>query len=275
MTGSGERPFPWRPLSSTLVAVAFGLPAFVMVVGSLRRPGLPPERGFGWYPSDPSLASFDRAFDLVDLTRQLGNSVVVATVATPIAVVSASLAAFAITRTTPLLSRLLLALTAVTIVLPPVALLVGRFAVYRQLGLIDTFVPLVAPATYGVSGFTVLLYSWSFRRLPPQLFDAADLDDVPLLSTWWRIALPLTRPVTVAVATLAFAATWSDFLSPLAFVPSESRYTVPLGLRSLQLVGRQDLPVLLAGCVVATAPVVVVFSVAQRWLFASVRGIDR
>lgn len=275
MNRSAEPASPWRTLSATLVAVAFGLPALVMVVGSLRRPGLPPERGFGWYPSDPSTASFGRAFELVDLARQLGNSVVVAIVATPLAVVSASLAAFAITRTTPLLARLLLALVAVTIVLPPVALLVGRFAVYRQLGLIDTFVPLVAPATFGVSGFTVLLYTWAFRRLPPQLFDAADLDDVPLLSSWWRIALPLTRPVTVAVATLAFAATWSDFLSPLAFVLSESRYTLPLGLRSLQLVGRQDLPVLLAGCAAATAPVVVVFAVTQRWLFASVRGLGR
>ena len=79
--------------------------------------------------------------------------------------------------------------------------------------------------------------------------------------------------MTVAVATLAFAMTWSDFLNPLVFVESEARFTVPLGLRSLQLVGRDDSSVLLAGCVVATAPVVLAFAAAQRWLFSSTKGL--
>lgn len=268
---SGDR---WAFVPATLVAAAFVVPSLFLVVASLRAPGEPPPRSPAWWPSDPTLASYAEAFDLVDLGRQLVNSAIVALIATPIAVVSASLAGFVIVRSPRWLARTLIGLAVVAIVVPPSALLVGRFAIYREVGVLDTFVPLVAPALFGVNAIAVLLFAWSYSRLPRALFELAELDDVAPWRTWARIALPLARPMTVAVATIAFAATWSDFLGPLAFITSEQRYTVPLGLRSLQLVGGDDLPVLLAGCAVATLPVVAVFAVTQRWLFASIRGLS-
>jgi multiple sugar transport system permease protein len=263
-----------RLVAVVVVVIAFVLPAAMMLIGSLRPPDQPPLRRPELIPADAGLDSYRRAFELVDLARQLSNSLFVALIATPLAVVSASLAGFSIARSSHTVSRVLIGLAVLGMVVPPTALLVGRFTLYRELGALDTFVPLVAPALFGVNSLAVLLFAWSFSVLPSSLFDAAELEDVSLWRAWSRIALPMARPMTIAVGTLAFAATWSDFLSPLAFITSNEKFTIPLGLRSLQLVGGDNIAVVLAGCVVATAPVVVVFAVAQRWLFDSLRGVQ-
>jgi multiple sugar transport system permease protein len=263
----------WRHGPALLVAIAFSFPAVVMLLGSLAEPGQPPQRSPIIVSEAPTGAGYQQAFELVDLGRQLMNSLIISLVATPLAVVSASLAGFVIVRASRRVAAALISLAVIGVVVPPAALLVGRFVLYRQVGLLDTWAPLVAPALYGVNSLAVLLFAWSFKRIPHSLFEVAEIEGVSPLVAWRSIAMPLARPMTIAVATIAFAATWSDFLSPLVFLTSEDLSTLPLGLRSLQLVGSQDMPVLLAGCVVATAPVIGVFAVAQRWLFASVRGL--
>ncbi len=152
------------------------------------------------------------------------------------------------------------------------ALLVPRFVLFRWLELTDTWVPLVAPALLGLSPFYVLLYYWSFRRLPPELFEAARLEGMQPFSMWRRLAMPLVRPVTVAIALLAFIATWGNFLDPLIYLFDPDLYTLPLGLRSLASLDRTNYPVLLAGAVVATAPVIVAFAIAQRYFLHEDRG---
>jgi multiple sugar transport system permease protein len=89
---------------------------------------------------------------------------------------------------------------------------------------------------------------------------------------WRRLAMPLVRPVTVAIALLAFIATWGNFLDPLIYLFDPDLYTLPLGLRSLESLDRTNYPVLLAGAVVATAPVIVAFAVAQRYFLHEDRG---
>lgn len=262
-----------RAATLVVLSVAFVLPAFMMLLGSLRPPDSPPLRSPDFIPDDPGLASYREAFELVDLTRQLSNSLLVALIATPLAVIFASLAGFSIVRSSRRLGQVLIGLAVVGMVVPPTALLIGRFSLYRELGVLDTYVPLIAPALFGVNSLAVLLFAWSFSRLPTSLFDVAELDDVSPWRVWASIAMPLARPMTIAVGTLAFAATWSDFLNPLAFITSNDKLTIPMGLRSLQLLGGEDIAVVLAGCVVATAPVVIVFAVAQRWLFISLRGV--
>jgi multiple sugar transport system permease protein len=84
--------------------------------------------------------------------------------------------------------------------------------------------------------------------------------------------MPLVRPVTAAVALLAFIASWSNFLEPLIYLFDSDLYTLPLGLRSLEVLDRTNFPILLAGAVVATAPVVVAFLFAQRYFLHEDRG---
>ena len=94
----------------------------------------------------------------------------------------------------------LVAVSLVSLMVPITALLVPRFALFSWLGLTNTYVPLVAPALIGTSPFYVLLFYWAFRRIPSELYEACRLEGLSPFTVWWRVALPLVRPVTVAVA---------------------------------------------------------------------------
>lgn len=262
----------WRLPAAIALAVAFLLPLWFMVSGSLREPGTPPPREPELVPRPISTSSYDQAFDLVDLARHTLNSLLVAALTVPLAVLVASLAGFAFLLVGGRARALLVGLSFAALMVPVTALLVPRFTLYRWLGLIDTWVPLVAPALLGLSPFYVLLFYWSFRRLPPELLEAARLEGMTPLSMWRRLAMPLVRPVTIAVALLAFIASWGNFLEPLVYLFDPDLYTLPLGLRSLKALDRTNYPVLLAGAVVATAPVVLAFVMAQRYFLHEDRG---
>jgi multiple sugar transport system permease protein len=262
----------WRQPVAVAVAVAFLLPLWFMVSGSLREPGTPPPRTPELVPRPLSTTSYDRAFDLVDLARHTVNSLVVAALTVPLAVLVASWAGFAFLLVAGRARSVLIGLSFAALMIPVTALLVPRFTLFRWLELTDTWVPLVAPALLGLSPFYVLLYYWSFRRLPPELLEAARLEGMQPFAMWRRLAMPLVRPVTVAIALLVFIATWGNFLEPLIYLFDPDLYTLPLGLRSLAALDRTNFPILLAGAVVATAPVVAAFVVAQRYFLHEDRG---
>jgi multiple sugar transport system permease protein len=269
----GERRWGgWRQPAAIAVAILFLLPLWYMVSGSLREPGTAPPRSPELLPTPLSTTSYDRAFDLVDLGRHTINSLVVSALTVPLAVLVASWAGFAFLLIAGRARSVLIGLSFAALMIPVTALLVPRFTLFRWLGLTDTWVPLIAPALLGLSPFYVLLYYWSFRRLPPELFEAARLEGMQPFALWRRLAMPLVKPVTVAIALLVFIATWGNFLDPLIYVFDPDLYTLPLGLRSLSSLDRTNYPVLLAGAVVATAPVVVAFVVAQRYFLHEDRG---
>jgi multiple sugar transport system permease protein len=261
-----------RAALAAVVTVVLALPLVFMVSGSLREPGLPPPRTPELLPDPLGLGGYGRAFDLVDLGRYTVNSLVVAALVVPLSVLVASLAGFALLRLTRRSATLLVAASLVALMVPATALLVPRFALYRELGLTDTWAPLVAPALLGTSPLYVLVFAWAFRRLPAELYDACRLEGMMPLAVWRRVAMPLVKPVTVGVGVLAFVVSWGNFLDPLVYLYDPDLYTLPLGLRALAELDRTDMPVLLAGCVVATAPVIAVFLAAQRWFLHEYRG---
>jgi multiple sugar transport system permease protein len=262
----------WRHVPAILIAGLFVLPLVYMVTGSLRQAGLPPPRTPELLPSPLAFENYERAFELVDLPRYTLNSLIVVAAAVPLTVLFASWAGFAMARLPRRFAGAMVALSLVALMVPVTALLVPRFAIFRTLGLTDTYWPLIAPALIGTSPFYVLLFYWSFRRLPQDLFDACRLEGVSPFAVWWRVAMPLVRPVTVAVALLAFVFTWSNFLDPLIYLFDQEKFTLPLGLKALAQLDRQNFPLLLAGAVVATAPVIAAFLYLQRYFLQEYRG---
>jgi multiple sugar transport system permease protein len=262
----------WRHLPATAIAIAFLLPLYLMLSGSLRETGAA-DRTPDLVPWPLAWENYSTAFDLVDIPRATINSLIVVAFAVPLTVLTASWAAFVMTRLPRRWAGALVVVSLVTLMVPLTALLVPRFVIFRHLGLIDTFVPLIAPALMGTSPFYVLLFYWAFKRLPGELFEAARLEGLEPLAIWRRVAMPLVRPVTVAVAVLAFVFTWSNFLDPLVYLFDADKYTVPLSLRALAALDRTNYPLLMAGCVAATLPVVLAFLYVQRYFLHGFRGV--
>jgi multiple sugar transport system permease protein len=255
-----------------LVIVIFALPLISMAVAPLRAPGQAPPQGLELLPQNPSLQSFRDAFGLVPLGRAIRNSVFVSLVAVPLTIVTASWGGLALTllqgraRTLLALSLLLLAMVPVTAVWIP------RFALFDALNLVGTHVPLIAPALMGGNPLFVLLYAVAMRRIPPELFEAARMEGAGILRVWWRVALPLVKPSTAAIALLAIVTFWSNFIDPLLYLTSEHDLTAPPMSHHLELLGPTNWPVFLAGSLVVTMPVVLSFLVAQRFFWSQERG---
>jgi multiple sugar transport system permease protein len=254
------------------VLAAFAVPLLLMVAGSLRQPGLAPPRGLELLPRPLAPGNYERAVTLVDLGRATLNSLAVVALTVPLSVLVAAWAGFALSQLPRRVARPVLAASAVALMVPLTALLVPRFAMFSTLGVTDTFVPLVAPALLGTSPFYVLVFWSAFRRLPADLYDACRLESATPWQVWWRVGMPLVRPVTAAVVALSFVLTWSDFLNPLVHLYRRDLFTVPLALRSLAELDPTNYPLLLAGAVLATVPAVVAFVVAQHWFLSEYRG---
>ncbi len=250
-----------------LLSALFLFPLVFMVLGSLRTPGLPPPDGFELLPDPIRTSNYQSVFSIIPLWAQIRNSLIVVVVAVPVTVLFASWAGFAIATARPRARRWLIGISLLALMVPASALWVPRFFIFRELGVIDTLVPLMAPALMATTPFYVLLFALAYSRIPPNLFEASALEGLSPIQTWWRVAWPLGRSVTFAVAVLAFVFHWSNFIDALLYISSTELYTVPLGLRALQTLEPSLHPILLAGAVVATAPAALAFLLAQRAFF--------
>ena len=275
-TGAPAKRRPYlnrRFVAGFTVALVLAAPLLVMIVGSFRGLGLPPPRSIELVPRDAGLESYRSAFALAPLSRSLLNSFVVAAISVPIAILTSSWAGFAIAQLSDRRRRQLIVVVLLLLMVPLTALWLTRFVVFKWLGLIDTRWALIAPALMGGSPFAVLLYAYAFGRIPGEIYDAARLEGVRAFTIWRRIAFPLVRATTVAVGMLAFVASWANFIDPLLYLSSEEKFTAPLTLRYLEQLGPTNWPVLLAGSVIVTLPVLVVFLLAQRYFLQEERGV--
>lgn len=252
------------PATAMTVCAAFLLPLAATIAGSFRGAGLAPPRGVELVPADASLEGYRAAFSLVPLARALANSLAVAAIVVPLSVVVASLAGYAIARAGRRAQRAGVALQIVLLLVPVSALWLGRFAIFSWAGATDTWIPLIAPALVGGSPLFVLLYWLAFRKISPDIVDAALLEGATHGRVWRRIAMPMVRGTTAGVALLAFSLTWGNFIDPLLYLSSERLYTAPLMLRSLEQLGPTNWPVILAGATIVTLPALAALSFALR-----------
>jgi multiple sugar transport system permease protein len=246
------------------VGVLFLLPLYWAIVASLRETGLPPPVTVEWWPATPAWDNYRALFQTVPMWRYTLNSLVVVAGAVPITLVTAALAGFGMSQLLAPVRKKLILVSVVLLMIPSAAVWVFRFQILSWLGLLDSLWALIIPSFAASSPLFVLLYHWTFRRIPGELFDHAQLEGGNAWSALFRIALPMSVPTTIAVAILAFVLYWSDFVSPVLFIFDPKRYPLPIGLQILKQLDSTNFPLLMAGAVFMTIPVILLLFVLQR-----------
>src|SRR5918999_1309147 len=224
----------------------------------------PLSREIEWIPRPAAWENYPAVFDLLDVWRLAGNSALVVALAVPLTVVVASWAGFAMSQLPQAWRLRLTVLSFAAMMVPLTAVWLPRFLLFKEAGLIDSRLALVVPALGGTSPFFVLLFLWTFLRLPPDVPGAARLDGAGPLRVWAGVAMPLARPTIVAVGTLAFVAYWGNFVDPFLYLRSTDKMTLPYGLQLLYQLDRSNWPLLMAGAALVVAPVLLVFLLSQR-----------
>lgn len=261
-----------RHVGLSALALVMLYPVLWMVVSSLRpndeifrRPGLVLDSfqtenyTVGW---DALAAPFG---------HYLLNSVIVVVGCIIGNLVSCSMAAYAFARLDFTGKRWWFVIMLGTIMLPIHVIIIPQYILFSQLGLVNTFLPLVLPKFLATDAFFVFLMAQFIRGLPRELDDAARIDGCGHPRVFVQIILPLMTPALATTAIFTFIWTWNDFFSQLIYLTDPDKYTVPVALRSfVDATTSTSWGSLFAMSVVSLLPVFLAFLFGQRYL---TRGI--
>lgn len=202
--------------------------------------------------------------DRVSFWRFLGNTLIVCVLGVVGTVLSNAIVAYGFARLRWRGRDAFFALTLATMMVPFPVLMVPLYGVFRSLGLIGTLVPLWLPAFFG-SAFNIFLMRQFFRAIPEELSEAARIDGCSEWKIFWRIILPLSKPVLVTAGVFHFLHAWNDFLGPLLYLTRTEDYTLAIALQSFQSqAGGVQWHYLMAASTVVTLPVILLFFFAQK-----------
>ena len=159
-----------------------------------------------------------------------------------------------------------------SMMLPGVVTLIPFFVMFDRLGWINTFLPLVVPRLLAHNPFYIFLMRQFFRGIPRDLFDAARIDGCSEFGIWWRIVMPVSKPVLAAVAIFTFQWAWNDFLHPLVYLGgNRDLWTLALGLNALRgMEGETTVHLQMAYSVLMIIPVMSIFAVGQRYFIEGI-----
>lgn len=156
------------------------------------------------------------------------------------------------------------AVTISTMMIPFPVLMVPLYAIFKELGWIGTLLPLWVPAFFG-SAFNIFLMRQFFRTIPEELSEAARMDGCSEWRIFWRIILPLSKPVLSVAALFHFLWAWNDFLGPLIFLTRKHTFTLALALQNYQTQhGGVQWHYLMAASTVVVIPIIVLFFFTQK-----------
>jgi raffinose/stachyose/melibiose transport system permease protein len=202
----------------------------------------------------------------------LGNSALIAGVATALAVGLGAMAAFALSRYVFRGREFFYTLFVSGLLFPIGIAALPLFLQLQLLGLLDNQFGVALPEAAFSLPITMLILRPFMRAIPGDLEDAALVDGASRLRFFVQILLPMCKPALVTVALLAFVTSWNQFLLPLLVFTTQSHFTLPLGVYTFQSTYSADTAVILAFTALAAAPALGVFMFAERYLVAGAAG---
>lgn len=205
------------------------------------------------------------AVTTINFFLYLKNTVIVTVFSMVGQVASASLVGFGFARLRARARDVLFVILLATMMLPGQVTLVPVYLLFKQIGWLNTFLPLIVPNWLGGGAFSIFLLRQFFSTLPIELDDAAKIDGCSLFSIYARILLPLTKPALATVAIFSFFGNWNDFMGPLIYLSKGSQYTLALGLQFyISAHGQVEWNLMMAATCMSILPLLVVFFSAQR-----------
>jgi len=254
---------------SGLVLVFNGLfPALWILFTSLKTEAELSRIPITYWPDNPTLANYQRAFREAPLARYFLNSVVVAAGATLLCVTVSAMAAYALARLRiPYAGGFLLSLVALAM-FPPATLLVPLYQIFTGLGLRNTYLGLILThAALSLPVAVLVLYSF-FKTIPKDLESAALVDGCTRIGALRYVVIPLSGPGVFTAALLAFVNSWDEFLLALTLNPAKEMRTLPVGITLYQGEYLFPWPLISAALVVALVPVALVIALFQERIVA-------
>jgi ABC-type glycerol-3-phosphate transport system permease component len=245
-----------------LGALIFAAPLVWMISTSLKPEGLVYQIPIVWIPPDPRWENYIEGWTVLPFATFYTNTILITVLNIFGLVLSSSLVAFGFARVRFWMRDAIFVVLLATIVLPSQVTLIPIYLFWANLGLVNTFYPLIIPQ-WLTNAYNVFLLRQFFMSVNTELDDAARIDGAGWFRIYWNIVMPLSKPALGVIAIQAFAWNWNNFLDPLIYLNEPKNFTIAIGLRLFQTQQSQKIPETMAMTVVALIPVLVVFYIAQ------------
>lgn len=214
-------------------------------------------------PTNPQWGNYPKALAYIPFARYALNTLFVALATSAAVVVSSSLVAYSFARLSWPGRNVVFVILLSTLMLPHQVTMLPVFVIFKKLGWIGSFRPMIVPGMFG-SAFFIFLLRQFFMTVPKELSDAARIDGANDLGIWRMIMLPLSRPALTTVALFTFMGAWNDFLGPLMYLNDDSMYTLSLGLQQFITQHGAQWNYLMAASVVMTTPIIILWFLGQK-----------
>lgn len=261
---SGDR---WRTALVYLIILALGvtfIAPFVWLLSTSLKPDAqilkyPPV----WIPHPLNWDNYTEGLTAIPFMRYLWNTLIICVATVVGSVISCSLVAYGLSRI-PWKGREVVFYALIgTMLLPPQVTMVPVFVIFKNLGWLDTYLPLTVPAFLG-GAFNVFLLRQFFRTIPNELTEAARMDGASEWDNYRRIVMPLAKPALWTIGLFAFIGSWNDYLGPLIYLFDDRKYTLSLGLAMFRNQYGAEWGQMMAVSTVVTLPLIVLFFFTQR-----------
>jgi ABC-type glycerol-3-phosphate transport system permease component len=258
-----------------LLALLFLVPFYFVINASLKTDAAVQA---GEYVAPPKsieelqFRNYPKALDgdHMDFNQSLANTVFVTTLCVFGQVLSCSLVGYGFARFHFRGRSILFMVMLSTLMLPAQVTMIPVFVLFRAMGMIDSFWPLILPA-WLASPFFVFMFRQFFAQIPEELVEAARIDGASHWRVYWQLMLPLSGPVVAIVAIYTFLSAWNDFMTPLIYLNSPHNRTLALALAAFKgQFGLSDAHLLMAAAIVCMLPCVLLFFAAQKHFVESI-----
>jgi len=237
-------------------------PVYWVFVTAVSPGGLAQTSGAQLWPSSVHLGVFAAVFHSQPLATWLVNSVVIAVVSVVLSVVISLLAGYAFAKYRFAGRKAVFAVMLVTIMVPIQVIMVPEFVIISKLHLVNSDWSVILPSA--AQAITIFMARQFLTALPDELIEAARVDGAGELQVFWRIVLPMSGPLIAVLTILTFVWRWNDFLWPLVALQTPDKFTMSVGLNSLNGAYSHPWDQVMAVTLISMVPVLVVFLLFQK-----------
>ncbi len=242
----------------------FFMPLFWMVRTALMSDALVFSVPVRWLPDVPMWENFVTVFQRMDMQKYIVNTLITSVLPVIGILFSCPLVAYSLTKIPWKGGAIIFPIILFTMMIPWQVTQIPMYSIWSNLGLTDSFVPLILPTFFG-SGYYIYLCRQYMKSLPTSVMEAARIDGANDIRILYTIVYPMCKSVLTTIAVLVFIANWNNLNGPLLYLQSSSKYTLSIGLQQFRKADNPEWPLLMAASTVFTAPLIVLFFFAQKY----------
>lgn len=254
-----------------LASVISLFPVYFMIVSSFKTKSEYIENKWG-LPSSLFLNNFNTALAGEKFFMRFANSTILTVAAVAVSLVIACLAAYAFARMEFPGKRTLFNLILSLMVVPPVVMVVPMFVAMVKWSLVNTYYGTTIIYVGLLLPFSVYMMTNFFKTIPREIIEASRMDGCTNLGVFWRIMMPLSAPAVITLIVVNALWVWNELLIALIFMQKDSMKTLMVGIAALRSRNYVDIPATMAGLLIATIPIVIVYMFGQRYFIRGLTG---